>query len=351
MEDFKADFSTETGLLLGLDFNSEVIMKNVGASYSGYGLFLPVASYAGSLDYKSEVIFEGTNSFIGNKYELYDDTGSGIVTSCGGPTCFKTNIQVKELAVLNVYNNTGPGVGLYHKSSTLTVEEGGSVNACGNGNDIVGSGDAVDDQFFPDSGGVRYTCGSVSNANAGAFACGNTCPVCGGKGSAFCGDDPEVYCGMNIPAGKTVKLEKDLVCEDDTDGKDDSAVAITVDAGGTLDCNGHSILQLNFGSYQYNGVGKAATGCVDSSPVTVTDGCLDWGVVGVELKSGASVKNCNVFGWLNGFKISPPTGGYDEEIKIEGCEASLNRWGLFVYQEFPTSNVDYSIKDRYVYMY
>ena len=68
-----------------------------------------------------------------------------------------------------------------------------------------------------------------------------------GKGSSdddSC-EDPEVFCGMTIHAGKKLTLEKDLVCTKDTDGGGDDKVAITLEEGATLDCGGNSIVQVN----------------------------------------------------------------------------------------------------------
>ena len=83
------------------------------------------------------------------------------------------DVVVSRGATLNAYNNTdGVLVDIDSSDSTLTVEKGGAVIACGNNGDLVGPGTVT---FFPTSG-KRYTCNSVANANG--FTCENTCPVC-----------------------------------------------------------------------------------------------------------------------------------------------------------------------------
>lgn len=147
------------------------------------------------------------------------------------------------------------------------------------------------------------------------------------------------HCGMTVHAGETFKLEQDLVCTTTTDGESDTAVAITVEEGGTLLCDGHSIIQLN-------SVIGAAANCYQQS---VTNCGLAWGAVGVELKSGATVEGCKaISGWLSGLKIAPPAGGYPKEIKIENCGATLNYYGLDIFPQQNLDVIDYSIKDRYV---
>ena len=152
---------------------------------------------------------------------------------------------------------------------------------------------------------------------------------------------PTAYCGMTIPTGETFKLEQDLVCTEDTAGKSDDSVAITVEEGATLNCGGKSVVQLN------DQVGKA-----------VEQGWeLAWGGTGVLLKSGAKVENCKVSGWRYGLLIAPPDvdGGYVKEIKIDNCEATLNKVGLFsdskLYSDSDNSadHIDFSVKNRYVY--
>jgi hypothetical protein len=170
----------------------------------------------------------------------------------------------------------------------------------------------------------------------------------GKGGSSSSCKDPEVYCGMTIHAGKTLTLEKDLVCTKDTPGKDNANVAITLKEGATLDCGGRSIVQLN------DEVGKATTftGCLSPNPVTDSSCGLSWGAIGVLLKSGASVKNCIVSGWQRGFAIAPGVNGDADEIKMETCEATLNFVGLSVE---PADDygyvVNYSVKKRYVLMH
>ena len=158
----------------------------------------------------------------------------------------------------------------------------------------------------------------------------------GKDGSEYCGN-PEEECGMTIPAGETFNLEKDLVCTTATAGGGNTAVAITVEEGATLNCGGHSVVQLN------DEVGKAVEWRFDDP---VTDCNLAWGRVGVELKSGAKVENCRVSGWLDGLSIKPPS----DKIEINNCGVTLNRNGLYVVGE-ENDVVDYSIENRYVYSY
>ena len=162
----------------------------------------------------------------------------------------------------------------------------------------------------------------------------------GGKGpESLC---PTAYCGMTIPAGETFKLEQDLVCTGDTADKGDTSVAITVEEGGTLDCNGNSIVQLN------DELGKAVE-CYDDP---VTECGLAWGVTGVLLKSDAKVENCRVSGWKDGLLIAPPdlVGGIVKDIKIDNVEATLNSFGLYYYYSAVTADrVEGSVKNRYVY--
>ncbi|KAL7490538.1 hypothetical protein ACHAWT_000112, partial [Skeletonema menzelii] len=160
-----------------------------------------------------------------------------------------------------------------------------------------------------------------------------------GKGSSSSDDsceDPEVLCGMTIPAGKTFNLEKDLVCTTATAGKGNTAVAITIEEGATLNCNGHHVTQLN------DEVGKAVE-CTDD-PVTVTGCGLAWGASGVELKSGARFENCRVSGWQYGLLIAPPADGYADEIKIDNCEVTLNRYGLYAFAQDELDVLDFSIE-------
>ncbi len=195
---------------------------------------------------------------------------------------------------------------------------------------------------FPTATGHHTNLRTYQNTTSSAQAFGK-----GGSSSDSC-KDPEVYCGMTIHAGKTLTLEKDLVCTKDTPGKDNANVAITLKEGATLDCGGRSIVQLN------DEVGKATTftGCLSPNPVTDSSCGLSWGAIGVLLKSGASVKNCIVSGWQRGFAIAPGVNGDADEIKMETCEATLNFVGLSVE---PADDygyvVNYSVKKRYVLMH
>jgi hypothetical protein len=196
---------------------------------------------------------------------------------------------------------------------------------------------------FPTATGHHTNLRTYQNTTSSAQAFGK-----GGSSSDSC-KDPEVYCGMTIHAGKTLTLEKDLVCTKDTPGVDDANVAITLKEGATLDCGGRSIVQLN------DEVGKATelfNDCLSlEDPVTGSCG-LSWGAIGVLLKSGASVKNCIVSGWQRGFAIAPGVNGDADEIKMETCEATLNTVGLSVE---PADDygyvVNYSVKKRYVLMH
>ena len=165
--------------------------------------------------------------------------------------------------------------------------------------------------------------------------------------NSFC---PTAYCGMTIPAGETFKLKQDLVCTADTAGKDDASVAITVEEGGTLDCSGNSIVQLN------GEVGKAVDCRYLNDPAGAVTKCgLAWGGTGVLLKSESKVENCMVSGWKYGLKIAPPdlVGGVVKEIKINNVEATLNSVGLdfnsFLLGD-TADGVDFSVKNRYVYL-
>ena len=166
------------------------------------------------------------------------------------------------------------------------------------------------------------------------------------KGSSDSCKDPEAYCGMTIPKEKSFTLKQDLVCTQDTpggwrNGGGEREVAITVEEGATLNCDDYSIVQLN------DEIGKAL-GCFG-----LPSECgLAWGAFGVELKSGAKVEGCKtVSGWNTGFWIAPPAGGYDDEIDIDNCEATLNRYGLYFEVEKNRDNLDFSIKHRYVYRF
>ena len=164
-----------------------------------------------------------------------------------------------------------------------------------------------------------------------------------GKEDDFCGN-VRPYCGVVVPAGTTLELTSDLVCTKDSPGAADpcdftrtAIPAITVEPGGRLDCNGNSIIQNYF-----DRVGRL-TFC-DESPCTNNVIGL-WGRTGVHLKSGAIVENCKVIGWEYGFLGEADSGGVDDQVKIENCEASLNFSGLWFFGGYP----NFSIKHRYVY--
>ena len=165
MEDVKSNFNSFDGIFLGLGGDSEVTLNNVEASYNSYG-----SSYGGVYvdtllspqDNNAELILNGTNTVIGNEvYGFYARRDVNVVVSRG--------------ATLNAYDNTGNGVQLDETTSSLTVKNGGAVNACGNDGDLVGPGSS---SFFP-SDGKHYTCDDdvVDNGN-GFTSCENTCPVC-----------------------------------------------------------------------------------------------------------------------------------------------------------------------------
>ena len=65
----------------------------------------------------------------------------------------------------------------------------------------------------------------------------------GGKGKD---EDLEVHCGMTVPKGKKLTLTKDLTCGQFSPnwvgGLIDQRVAIKLEAGAELDCNGHSLV-------------------------------------------------------------------------------------------------------------
>ena len=173
MKNVKSNYNIRFGFEFALPEGSEMTMDNVEASYNGdYGMNLVAKDYTGDDTAKVSFKFKGINSFVGN-----GDDGLQVAAVLGSGYG-KSSVIVSKRAELNAYNNSSDGLNLESPITTLTVKKGGAVNACGNnGNDIVGSGDAVDDQFFPDNG-AHYSCGSVSNTNADNFACGNTCPVC-----------------------------------------------------------------------------------------------------------------------------------------------------------------------------
>lgn len=133
-----------------------------------------------------------------------------------------------------------------------------------------------------------------------------------------------MYCGIYVEAGDTLTLTNDLVCTKNSGGRSSDAVAITLGEGAKLHCNGHSIIQYYASESDL------------------------WGKTGVELESGASVKDCKVFDWENGSLIAPPPGGYAKEISLEGFEASNNKFGLRVRVANEAGVVNLSIKDRCV---
>lgn len=172
MEDVESNFNWRSGITLNLGEGSEVTLNNAEVSYNEY-ISLPgdkaglaVFTLAGSQDPPAELILKGTNSVIGNK-------GSGLRTSGDDDI----NVVVSLGATLNAYNNTSIGVKLVRNPNSLTVKNGGAVNACGNSIiviDLFGQGSS---SFFPISG-ERYTCDGVVNNGNGFTSCENTCPVC-----------------------------------------------------------------------------------------------------------------------------------------------------------------------------
>ena len=192
MEDVELNFNAHDGIEFYVYEGSEVTLNNVEAKYNGwgenwqgYGLFADTDTNYSPEDPPTKVILKGTNSFSGN-------TGEGFYMT------YLFDVVVSRGATLNAYNNTLNGVTLYTNNATkfpvsLTVENGGAVNACGNGDEDNGAVDirggcdpCVGDRpggstnvFLPTSG-KRYTCGSVAidDLVANGFTCENTCPSC-----------------------------------------------------------------------------------------------------------------------------------------------------------------------------
>ena len=186
-------------------------------------------------------------------------------------------------------------------------------------------------------------------------------------------EEPEVYCGMTVPAGKTLKLKHDLYCTKDSAHGGDDAVAITLEPGAKLECNGYSVVQVN-DDFQ---VGKAArveyygspwdkfvSPCafdVVGNPGAVTGECgLSWGRTGIKLESGATAEHCKATGWVHGFSMVATTDDQEQE-KIQNtifdCDASLNTYGVgidfnppFDHDQGPHAPyfLNFSIEQRYV---
>ena len=193
MEDVELNFNARDGIEFEVYEGSEITLNNVESKYNGWGVYSGGYGLFADTYYSPEdpfapakVILKGTNSFSGNK-------GEGFYMT------YLFDVVVSRGATLNAYNNTLNGVTLYTNNATefpvsLTVENGGAVNACGNGDEDNGAVDirggcdpCVGDRpggstnvFLPTSG-KRYTCGSVAIddvANANGFTCENTCPSC-----------------------------------------------------------------------------------------------------------------------------------------------------------------------------
>jgi hypothetical protein len=169
IEHVKSNFNIREGILWGLYQGLEVTLNNVEANYNGDdGVVVDAFSSITSTS-AAKVILKGANSVNGNGRDGFKIDAPGKVGM---------DVVVSRGATLNAYNNTEVGVRVKPDASgsTLTVEKGGAVIACGNGADLVGPGTVTSDySFFPTSG-KRYTCDSVANANG--FTCDNTCPVC-----------------------------------------------------------------------------------------------------------------------------------------------------------------------------
>jgi len=167
IEHVKSNFNIGVGILWAPYQGLEVTLNNVEANYNVKDGVLAYTSYSITSTSAAKVILKGVNSVNGNQRD-----GFKIIppkTKEG-----RMDVVVSRGATLNAYNNAEDGVDIDSSGSTLTVEKGGAVIACGNGDDLVGPASNVD-AFFPTSG-KRYTCNSVADANG--FTCENTCPVC-----------------------------------------------------------------------------------------------------------------------------------------------------------------------------
>jgi len=179
IEHVKSNFNIRDGILWAPDQGLEVTLNNVEANYNGQA-GVSTYTFSSTSTSAAKVILKGVNSVNGNQRDGFEiDAPRG---SKGG----RMDVVVSRGATLNAYNNAEDGVLVRPDASgsTLTVEKGGAVIACGNGDEpgrITRSesyedirGPANVDAFFPTSG-KRYTCDS---ANANGFTCENTCPVC-----------------------------------------------------------------------------------------------------------------------------------------------------------------------------
>jgi hypothetical protein len=178
IEHVKSNFNIRDGILWAPYQGLEVTLNNVEANYNVKDGVLAYTSYSITSTSAAKVILKGANSVNGNQRDGFEVVGDGAM-----------DVVVSRGATLNAYNNAEDGVRVRPDASgysTLTVEKGGAVNACGNGDEpgrITRSGSYEDirgpasnvDAFFPTSG-KRYTCNSVADANG--FTCENTCPVC-----------------------------------------------------------------------------------------------------------------------------------------------------------------------------
>ena len=161
-------------------------------------------------------------------------------------------------------------------------------------------------------------------------------------------EEPEVYCGMTVPAGKALKLKHDLHCTKDSANRGDDAVAITLEPGAKIECNGYSVVQVN------DKVGKASRTECQNNPYPVSNGeCgLAWGRTGIKLESGATAEHCKATGWVHGFSMVATTDDQELQNDIDGCDASLNTYGVGIdYVDAPGPYfLNFSIEQRYVYI-
>jgi hypothetical protein len=166
IEHVKSNFNIVDGILWAPYQGLEVTLNNVEANYNGEDGVV-ASTLSSTSTSAAKVILKGVNSVNGNQRD-----GFKIIRPKQKEG--RMDVVVSRGATLNAYNNAEDGVGVdidsYSSGSTLTVEKGGAVIACGNVDDLVGP-----DFFFPTSG-KRYTCNSVADANG--FTCENTCPVC-----------------------------------------------------------------------------------------------------------------------------------------------------------------------------